>query len=60
MNLMPPLLRYHIIKEGKILVEKDRTLREKIVFLTLVEALDIKDSIERYRKDRLERILDAG
>lgn len=60
MNHMPPLLRYRIIKEGRVLVDKDKPFREKVVFLTLVEALDIKEYIEQYRKDRLESFLNAN
>jgi len=58
LNNAPPLFRYNVIKEGIILVDKDTKLREEFVYRTLVEALDIKESIEYYRKRRLEASID--
>lgn len=60
LNDAPPLLRYDIIKHGILLFSKDEKDRKNFVFHTLVEALDIKEALERCRKRRLERFLNAG
>ena len=59
LNNAPPLFRYNVIKDGILLINRDEKLREAFVYKTLIEALDIKESIERYRKERLEAFLNA-
>jgi len=59
LNNAPPLFRYNVIKDGILLINRDEKLREAFVYKTLIEALDIKESIERYQKERLEAFLNA-
>ncbi|MGQ4915431.1 MAG: type VII toxin-antitoxin system MntA family adenylyltransferase antitoxin [Candidatus Asgardarchaeia archaeon] len=59
LNESPPLLRYNVIRDGILLVDKDPKLREEFVYRTLIEALDFKEVIKRYRKMRLEMFLNV-
>ena len=59
LNNAPPLFRYNVIREGVLLVNKDENFRTLFVYKTLTEALDIKESIKHYRKERVEAFLNA-
>ena len=59
LNDASPLFKYKVIKEGKLLVNKDDELLKKFIYETLIEALEIKDIIEEMRKKRIERLLNA-
>ena len=59
LNDASPLFKYKVIKEGKLLVNKDDGLLKKFIYETLIEALEIKDIIEEMRKKRIERLLNA-
>jgi len=59
LNDAPPLFKYKVIKEGKLLVNKDPELLKQFIYETLIEALEIKDIIEDMRKRRIERLLNA-
>ena len=59
LNDAPPLFKYKVIKEGKLLVNKDPELLRQFIYETLIEALEIKDTIEKMRRKRIERLLNA-
>jgi len=59
LNMVPPLLRYSIIKNGRLLFTRNSRMTKDFVYRTLVEALEIKEDIERIRKAKLERFLNA-
>lgn len=59
LNDAPPLFRYNVIKEGKPLFIKDRSVQENFVYDTLVSALELKETLTRMKEDRLRRVLDA-
>jgi len=59
LNNAPPLFRYNVIREGTLLFVKDKKVHEEFVYNTLVSALELKETLTRMRKERLERILDA-
>ena len=59
LNNAPPLFRYNVIREGTLLFVRDRKVHEEFVYNTLVSALELRETLTRMRKERLERILDA-
>ncbi|MEM2144165.1 MAG: nucleotidyltransferase domain-containing protein [Candidatus Jordarchaeaceae archaeon] len=59
LNDAPPLFRYNVIKEGKLLFVKDRKVHEEFVYDTLVSALELRETLDKMREERLRRILDA-
>jgi len=60
LNTAPPLLRYRIIKEGKLLFARDRSLLSSFIYTNLLEALEIKESIEPIRREKVRRIVNAA
>ena len=60
LNTAPPLLCYKVIKEGKLLFTKDRRVLSSFIYMTLLKALDIKESIESLRKERVRRLMHAA
>lgn len=59
LNMAPPLLRYSIIKNGRLLFTRNNRMTKDFVYRTLVEALEIKEDIEKIIKAKLERFLNA-
>jgi len=59
LNDAPPLFRYNVIKEGVLLFVKDKGVHEEFVYDTLVSALELRETLNRMREERLRRILDA-
>ncbi|MEM3562386.1 MAG: nucleotidyltransferase domain-containing protein [Candidatus Jordarchaeaceae archaeon] len=59
LNDAPPLFRYNVIREGKLLFVKDKGVHEDFVYDTLVTALELRETLGRMREERLRRILDA-
>jgi len=60
LNTAPPLLCYRIIKEGKLLFARDRSLLSSFIYTNLLEALEIKESIEPIRREKVRRIVNAA
>jgi predicted nucleotidyltransferase len=59
LNDAPPLFRYNVIREGKLLFVKDKGVHEEFVYSTLVSALELRETLGSMRKERLRRVLDA-
>jgi len=57
LNNAPPLFRYRVIKEGRLLFVKDKKALEKFVYETLIEALEIKETISSIERERIKRFL---
>jgi len=60
LNTAPPLLCYRIIKEGKLLFARDRSLLSSFIYTNLLEALEIKESMEPIRREKVRRIVNAA
>ncbi len=59
LNDAPPIFRYNVIREGKLLFVKDKVVHEEFVYSTLVSALELRETLGSMRKERLRRVLDA-
>ena len=60
LNDSPPLFRYNVIKHGILLFCRDKDVHEEFVYRTLVEALEIKEDIEKVVREKFEAIIVAG
>lgn len=54
---LPPLLRLKIVREGSLLFTKDWKRLEEFISKTLIEALEIKDQIERLKRKSIGEYL---
>nr|MDO8082691.1 nucleotidyltransferase domain-containing protein [Candidatus Freyarchaeota archaeon] len=59
LNDAPPLFRYNVVREGKLLFVKDKGIHENFVYDTLVSALELRETLNSMREERLRRVLDA-
>ena len=59
LNDAPPLFRYNVVREGKLLFVKDKGIHETFVYDTLVSALELREDLISMKEERLRRILDA-
>jgi len=59
LNGQPPLFRYRVIREGVLLLCRDIQAHQDFVYRTLVEALELKEDLERLRRARFEAFIHA-
>nr|MDO8080294.1 nucleotidyltransferase domain-containing protein [Candidatus Freyarchaeota archaeon] len=59
LNDAAPLFRYNVVREGKLLSVKDKKIHETFVYDTLVLALELRETLNSMREERLRRVLDA-
>lgn len=59
LNDAPPLFRYNVVREGKLLFVKDKGIHENFVYDTLVSALELRETLNSMREEKLRRVLGA-
>ena len=59
LNDAPPLFRYNVIKDGILILCRDKRIHEEFLFKTFIEALEIKDDIEKIIRNKFEVLVNA-